>query len=909
MSRDKREEITGKEDSVIQTEKNNRRCIYAVAMYLLLFLLCLGFYLICMAAEQVYPFGSRSFLYQDAYDQYTGILEIFLDWLKSGEKGTFLWERGFGMDMILNLFYYCMSPFCIIAVVLGAGRVELSMTIMILLKASCLAPAAFYYFRHSNIHRFTEKTVSSGFVTGISIVFSMTYALCGYVLAYNHNVIWLDGLILLPFIAIAVEKMAEGKWRIRYTLLLAAAFFVNYYFAFYICLFIVFYFFFQEWKDGKTLLRGGGRFLLWSIVAVCIAGVVIVPSIYAILHLSSSGNSDYALPWYQIGNLGSFVNSFYPMQDITTGSLFNHNNYCGTFAVLLAVLFLFLKKPSRKLRIKYLVMVLFLAACLNNAGLNYVFHGFSIPHGLGNRFAFILLFFILIAAYICLLNAKNFTYKQVLFSFGVGLAAFLLELFLNKESSNPYSYVAVMLFAVAYLGLFIFALRKSIQWNTFYIWVIGLWMIEVVLNGYVAVPQKINEERLADAMNQQAWSREYNELELEAGERKTVLVKYDYMPLSYTNCYSSMANGSTIDLFESLGLSHYQNIEYTYRRTTPVTALLFNVRYVWTDEKNAVGGYHEVLEKDGYYLYEADALAGMGYMLDADILNWNADGSPAENQNALVSSGTGGVVNDSLFEAVVIPDDAITIMGMDVTEQETEETDDAEQENAEPKNGETEDEKLKTGTSKKRVYEYTCKSDVGVFVNIKYTAEAQGDIYLEGADTKLQGVEAFINEEPVVTTNYVESSGIVHIGQVEPGDAVLIRLYTGAGSNETGTKSFALYTMNREVSDAFADYLAQNEMAFDGYEGNQMKGHITAKTDGVLCLAVPYQEGFTAVVDGVEYKPIKLGTGLTGIQITKGEHQIVLSYHTPLLWLGAVLSLAGCLLLIGFGLFQKKRLC
>ena len=97
--------------------------------------------------------------------------------------------------------------------------------------------------------------------------------------------------------------------------------------------------------------------------------------------------------------------------------------------------------------------------------------------------------------------------------------------------------------------------------------------------------KKINEERLADAMNQQAWSREYNELEFEAGERKTVLVKYDYMPLSYTNCYSSMANGSTIDLFESLGLSHYQNIEYTYRRTTPVTALLFNVRYVWTDEK------------------------------------------------------------------------------------------------------------------------------------------------------------------------------------------------------------------------------------------------------------------------------------------------------------------------------------
>ncbi len=30
--------------------------------------------------------AAGAFLYQDAYDQYTGILEIFLDWLKSGEK-------------------------------------------------------------------------------------------------------------------------------------------------------------------------------------------------------------------------------------------------------------------------------------------------------------------------------------------------------------------------------------------------------------------------------------------------------------------------------------------------------------------------------------------------------------------------------------------------------------------------------------------------------------------------------------------------------------------------------------------------------------------------------------------------------------------------------------------------------
>ena len=91
-------------------------------MYLLLFLICIGFYMINMAVEHVYPFGSRSFLYQDACDQYPGILKIFLEWLHSGDKGSFIWERGLGIDIVLNMFYYCMSPFNIIAIVLGPDQ-------------------------------------------------------------------------------------------------------------------------------------------------------------------------------------------------------------------------------------------------------------------------------------------------------------------------------------------------------------------------------------------------------------------------------------------------------------------------------------------------------------------------------------------------------------------------------------------------------------------------------------------------------------------------------------------------------------------------------------------------------------------------------------------------------------------
>lgn len=78
-----------------QTTQKNRRYMHGM-MYLLLFLFCLGFYIVNMIINGQYPFGSHSFLYQDAYDQYTGMLQTFLEWLHSGDKSTFcgimVWE-------------------------------------------------------------------------------------------------------------------------------------------------------------------------------------------------------------------------------------------------------------------------------------------------------------------------------------------------------------------------------------------------------------------------------------------------------------------------------------------------------------------------------------------------------------------------------------------------------------------------------------------------------------------------------------------------------------------------------------------------------------------------------------------------------------------------------------------------
>ena len=538
-----------------------------------------------------------------------------------------------------------------------------------------------------------------------------------------------------------------------------------------------------------------------------------------------------------------------------------------------------MKKIEWNRKLRYLTVLIFLALAMNQAGLNYVLHGFVVTHGMGNRFAFIWTFLLLSAAYVCLLNIRKIRMWQAGVAFGSCLVLFLLELFFNREETNPNSYVAVLLFIVAYFGLFVFALRKSIKWKTFYIWVVSLWIIELVLNGSYVLSAKGNNRSLTDDIKQTSRETAYAECDLEAGERKTALYSYDYLQLSNTNCYSSMANGSAIDSFASLGLSHYQNIEYTYRRTTPVTALMYNVRYIMTNELGAAGGYHMVAAPDGTYgyLYEADALAGMGFLLDEDILNWSGEKSAAENQNELVMLGMGQPELSDLFEKKTLTDDMISFTGLDAAKQ---------------------------GDG---VYAYTAQADIATSMIVSYKAEQAEDLYVECSDTRLQGVDVYVNDQQVVSSVYPESAGMIHIGNVNAGDEVKLRFATAAVRNESGIKTVALYAINEETVQAFKEYVLKNIMEFDGYDGNCLNGHITADKAGILYLAVPYNEGFTAVVDGKKVAPVKIGTGMMGVPVEAGEHVITLTYHTPYLMAGICLSVIGILILAGYLIIRRKK--
>ncbi len=78
---------------------------------------------------------------------------------------------------------------------------------------------------------------------------------------------------------------------------------------------------------------------------------------------------------------------------------------------------------------------------------------------------------------------------------------------------------------------------------------------------------------------------------------------------------------------------------------------------------------------------------------------------------------------------------------------------------------------------------------------------------------------------------------------------------------------------------------------------DNIKGNITVPKDGYLVTSIPYDEGFTIKIDDKVTPKEKVNTAFLGTPIKEGTHKVEITYSSPYLKEGKILSL------IGFGLF------
>jgi len=74
---------------------------------------------------------------------------------------------------------------------------------------------------------------------------------------------------------------------------------------------------------------------------------------------------------------------------------------------------------------------------------------------------------------------------------------------------------------------------------------------------------------------------------------------------------------------------------------------------------------------------------------------------------------------------------------------------------------------------------------------------------------------------------------------------------------------------------------------------NELKGTIDLTKSKILCISIPYSEGWKAYVDGSETELKKANTMFMALPLEAGHHDIRLVYHTPYLKAGICISAAG----------------
>ncbi|MGM9636724.1 MAG: YfhO family protein [Eubacteriales bacterium] len=102
-----------------------------------------------------------------------------------------------------------------------------------------------------------------------------------------------------------------------------------------------------------------------------------------------------------------------------------------------------------------------------------------------------------------------------------------------------------------------------------------------------------------------------------------------------------------------------------------------------------------------------------------------------------------------------------------------------------------------------------------------------------------------------------------------------------------------LWIVDPATLEGLSDSLDPFEIDRERTKGDDIYGSITVTQDGYFNLSFLYGRGYTVTVDGQEITPEKVDTCFIGFPISAGEHEIHIHYTSPGLTAGKIVSLVG----------------
>lgn len=854
----------------VKINRGNERliCFLAFSLPVVMFLL------LC-AVNHKLPFGEATYLSGDMVNQYIKYFS-YLKSIAAGENDAFYtFTKALGGDMTGLWAYYLMSPLNIFLIFAPVESFPLVITFIIAAKLGlCGLTMAIMLCK---LHK-----PSFGM-----LMFSNAYALMSYNISYYNNIMWLDGVYLLPIIILGLEYIVREKNAVVYVISLACALIFNYYIAYMICIFVVLFFLYRMVQNlgvkGKSFWPQTFKFIAGSLLAGALAAVILVPT--AISLSGTKASFDIAKltmqPLYTLSqHLSKLVCSAVPTGFVEGDSVMRYlpHIYCGAIITFLAVTFFFNSKIKSFERAAAATFVLILYLISNHNGTYLIWHAFNPPALFPYRYAFMISFIMLWFAW------RSYTHIDGVKTKGLVLAAIVVcvaVLVIDPNDNRMVSKKMLLLDITAMTTCGIL------------IWQNSKWLSRRICTLVLAVAQcfllLINANSHAvGTLNSKTYAERYDQL----SKSVDTIEQYDagFYRLARPNSESNLSM-----LHNYNGLDHFSSTEQTSSKNFVINFGYRHFMDVWVH-------YTDCAPASG------DAFLGFKYLLGTPLeyKNYTAvnNGEFYLNPNALeiafpaskdILSAQPGEENiflwqNQLFSSVLGHEAGIFKVQQDV---ELEVLNMSEK----PfKTDSIEYNRIEADKKHALVYRFTVTDEAPLFI---YTdmphveAEVAAELSVNGKDMG----------------SYLGSSDwrAVYLGTFEPGDKLEVMIKPQATFFLQNDTYFA-YENQQALAQVCAQINTRSENAqIEKIKNSYLRwtGTVTEESP-VLLFTVPHDKGWRAEVDGEPAEILTVLDTLIALELAPGEHVVELRFTTPGLYAG--LTISACALVVFIVLMIKKKI-
>ncbi|MCD8104162.1 MAG: YfhO family protein, partial [Lachnospiraceae bacterium] len=604
----------------------------------------------------------------------------------------------------------------------------------------------------------------------------------------------------------------------------------------------------------RDLVKSCLTFAWYSLLAGGMAALVLIPAFMGLTSSESMESNTFPTVVKFYESLAELLeNHMAFMEPVTISSTqVGLNVYCGVATVLLAILYLFdheIRLRERLAHYGLCALLLFSFAC--NIP-NYIWHGFHQQNGLPNRFAFIYIAVLLVMAFDALRDLKKYWLPELLFAVAAP-AAFLIVCYLNPEQElEGYLFLISLGLLIFYFGfLLIGKYADRLKPAVFGTALTVVLVVEITANAIYGVSENGVVTRsiyLADQTAYQnliaALDEEEDDFYRSEVDRQRMRNVTMYVGGNALVMFNSTMQSSVIDFCDALGIEARTN-KNGYLGVTKLMNDVFGIKYVASPTDSETFYQFERVDKDGELtLYENDNALSLGFMVDDAILEWDtSSGEPLDIQNSFVELATG---HDAIF-----------------------------------------------------VLDRYIDMEDGENYAIKIPDNKQ--VYL-CIDTRVAEIVLNTPEYTKTFTTYTD-----HLYVINGSSESNLADFTVTLKDTQTSVQAEVYTCSNEAYQEVVDALAESQMENVVAEGNTVTGDVDVKEAGTLLLTIPYDEGWTILVDGQETEFSCVGGALIGVHLEEGEHSIEMRYTPSGLWAGSGLTLLSALLFLASMVWERRK--